>query len=89
MKHEFSLHSSYCSLKFQREIGKLCEVNIIGKNVWFIQISSLLLFSLKHEALLDNFKSNYFLDKGETIEVRFYKQIDDSWYKVFEAFNSR
>ena len=30
------------------------------------------------EALLDNFKSNYFLDKGETIEVRFYKQIDGS-----------
>ena len=57
---------------------KLCEVNIIGKNVWFIQISSLLSFSLEHEALLDNFKPNYFLDKRETIEVRFYKQIDGS-----------
>ena len=73
------------SLKFLSEIGKLCEVNFIGKNVWFIQISSLLLFSLKHEALLDNFKPNYFLDKGEIIEVRFYKQIDGSLYKVFEA----
>ena len=67
------------------EIRKLCEVNFIGKNVWFIQISSLLLFSLKHEALLDNFKPNYFLDKREVIEVRFYKQIDGSLYKVFEA----
>ena len=54
----------------------------------FRYISSLLLFSLKHEALLDNFKRNYFLDKGETIEVRFYKQIDGSWYKVFEALQS-
>ena len=62
-----------------------CEVNFIGKNVWFIQISSLLLFSLKREALLDNFKPNYFLDKGEIIEVRFYKQIDGSLYKVFKA----
>ena len=41
MKHEFSLHSRYCSLKFLREISKLCEVNVIGKNVWFIQILSL------------------------------------------------
>ena len=30
-----------CSLKFLREIRKLCEVNVIGKNVWFIQILSL------------------------------------------------
>ena len=40
-----------------------------------------LLFSSKHEALLDNFKSSYFLEGesiGESIEVRFYKQIDGS-----------
>ena len=65
-----------CDLHFSP--AELCDVNAIGKNVWFIQISSLLLFSLKHVALLDNFKSNYFLDKGEIIEVRFYKQIDGS-----------
>ena len=40
-------------------------------------------FSSKHEALLDNFKSSYFLDKGETIEVRFYgKQIDGSYLSI-------
>ena len=41
-----------------------------------------LLFSSKHEALLDNFKSSYFLDKGETIEVRFYQQIDGSYLSI-------
>ena len=41
-----------------------------------------LLFSSKHEALLDNFKSSYFLDKGESIEVRFYKQIDGSYLSI-------
>ena len=80
MKHEFSLHSRYCSLKFLGEIRKLCEVNACyrEKCLVYSDFKSLLLFSLKHEALLDNFKSNYFLDKGETIEVRFYKQIDGS-----------
>ena len=39
-------------------------------------------FSSKHEALLDNFKSSYFLDKGESIEVRFYKQIDGSYLSI-------
>ena len=52
------------------------------ENVWFIHISSLLLFSSKHEALLDNFKSSYFWDKGETIEVRFYKQIEGSYLSI-------
>ena len=46
MKHEFSLHSSYCSVKFLSKIIKLCEINVICKKIWFIQISSLLLFSL-------------------------------------------
>ena len=72
MKHEF--HIQVIALwNFLSENSKLCDVN-----VWFIQISSLLSFSLEHEALLDNFKPNYFLDKRETIEVRFYKQIDGS-----------
>ena len=53
------------------------QVNVIGKNAWFIQFFSLTFFT-KLEALLDNFKFNYFLDKGETIEVRFYKKIDGS-----------
>ena len=77
MKHEFYLQV-IALWNFLSENSKLCDVNVIGKYVWFIQISSLLSFSLKHEALLDNFKPNYFLDKGETIEVRFYKQIDGS-----------
>ena len=88
MKHEFYIQVINCSLKFLSESSKLCEVNVIGKNAWFIQFFSFTIFT-KLEALLDNFKSNYFLDKGETIEVRFYKQIDGSQYKVFEAFNSR
>ena len=77
MKHEFYIQVINCSLKFLRENSKLCEVNVIGKNAWFIQFFYFTIFT-KLEALLDNFKSNYFLDKGETIEVRFYKQIDGS-----------
>ena len=46
MKHEFYIQVINCSLKFLSEIIKLCEVHVFGKNVWFIQISSLLLFSL-------------------------------------------
>ena len=46
MKHEFYIQVINCSLKFLSEIIKLCEVHVVGKNVWFIQISSLLLFSL-------------------------------------------
>ena len=84
MKHEFYIQVINCSLKFLSESSKLCEVNAIGKNAWFIQFFSFTIFT-KLEALLDNFKSNYFLDKGETIEVRFYKQIDGSHYKVFGA----
>ena len=75
-------------LAFELQNSHVCEKrsNVIGKNVWFIQISSF----TQLEALLDNFKSNYFLDKGETIEARFYKKIDGSQYKVFGArFNSR
>ena len=44
-----------------------------------------LLFSSKHETLLDNFKSSYFLEGesiGESIEVRFYKQIDGSYLSI-------
>ena len=41
-----------------------------------------LLFSSKHGALLDNFKSSYFLDKGETIEESFYQQIDGSYLSI-------
>ena len=89
MRENFIWNMNFTFMLLLSEISKwnrqACEVNFIGKNVWFIQISSLLLFSLKHEALLDNFKPNYFLDKGEIIEVRFYKQIDGSLYKVFKA----
>ena len=48
-------------MKFLSESSKLCEVNIIGKNVWFIQpdSSSFTIFT-QLETLLDNFKSNFF-----------------------------
>ena len=53
MKHEFYIQVINCSLKFLSESSKLCEVNVMGKNAWFIQVSSLLLFSLnsKHYSI--------------------------------------
>ena len=59
--HEFYIKVINCSLKFLSESSQLCEVNVIGKNVWFIQpdSSSFTIFT-QLEALLDNFKSNFF-----------------------------
>ena len=59
--HEFYIQVINCSMKFLSERSKLCEVNIIDKNVWFIQpdSSSFTIFT-QLETLLDNFKSNFF-----------------------------
>ena len=85
--HEFYIQVINCSLKFLSESSKLCEVNVIGKNVWFIQIPPLLLFSLNSRHYSITSSLIFFLDKGETIEVRFYKQPSLTVVKVF--INSR
>ena len=85
--HEFYIQVINCSLKFLSESSKLCEVSVIGKNGWFIQIPPLLLFSLNSRNYSITSSLIFFLDKGETIEVRFYKQPSLTVVKVF--INSR
>ena len=72
--HECYIQVINCSLKFLSESSKLCEVNVIGKNVWFIQIPPLLLFSLnsRHYSITSSL-------------IFFFSQRGKNWGKILQT----